>query len=180
MSGRLTLLGACILLALWAALAMPADCKQSRGVRSQLVVKAQPQVVYDAILALRVDDPSAVKQLSRSEKQSVIEEKFDRLPIIGRAICVYVETYTPWQRIDYRMIRSDKFKAFEGSWVVTPQDEESAIVELSSYIDTGLSIPFARQITDATTLRDVKKRLALVKKSAEANQQKLGKISSDR
>lgn len=169
-------LGALLLL----AAPSPAEAGQKRGVSAQLVVKAQPRVIYEAIRGLRAGDPADVKELSRDDKQCVLEETFSDLPVIGQATCVYVETYTPFQRIDYRMIRSDKFKAFEGAWVITPQDEENVLVELRSYVDTGLAIPFGRQITDMATLKDVKKRLQIVKQSAESSQQRLQQVSAGR
>jgi len=158
-------------------LALPAHATQRsmfKGVSSKLVVKAAPSKVYGAIRALRESDSEGVRILSATEHESVIEELFDELPIIGHARCVYKETYTPEKRIDYHMVESDHFKAFEGAWVLTPaSDGSQTTLELSSYIDTGLPVPFARQITNSQTLKDVEQRLQLVKKLAEGSQHQI-------
>ena len=143
--------------------------KQFKGVRGQMVVHADAAHVWHAIRALRDDDPESVKMISQAPGEDVLEETFEDLPIIGKATCRYKETYKPYERIEYRMIQSDHFKAFEGSWVLTPMGNgEQTQVELSSYIDTGLVLPFAHQLTNMSTLRNVHKRLDEVKKAVES------------
>lgn len=171
---RLTSLFACLVVISYLVLAIPATARDEKGVSLSLVIKAQPQVVFEVVKSLKTE--GEVNQIS-GEKQSVVEEQFDGLPIIGKARCTYVEKYTPFQRVDYHMIRSDKFKAFQGSWVITPQAENSTTVRLTSYIDTGLPVPFAQQITNSAALKDVKKRLDIVKRTAEANQARLDSLS---
>jgi len=152
------------------------ECKEFKGVSAKVTVKADPEHVWHAIRSMRNDDPQDVKTISASPSEDILEETFDDLPIIGKAKCRYKERYKPYERIDYNMIESDHFKAFEGSWVLKPTGKGGeTLVELSSYIDTGLTIPFAHQITNLATMRNVHKRLDEVKKSVETAQQRGGK-----
>lgn len=149
--------------------------KSFKGVTASLTVHASPEHVWRAIRALRDDDPDGVKTISQTANEDILEEVFDELPLIGEARCRYKETYKPFQRIDYQMISSDHFKAFEGSWVLTPAaGGHQTIVELSSYIDTGLCVPFAHQLTNVATARNVHRRLEEVKKAVESHASKSG------
>jgi hypothetical protein len=139
-----------------------------KGVSAKTTVNCDPEHAWHAIRSLRNEDPQDVKTISQSPAEDILEETFDDLPVIGKATCRYKETYKPYERIDYSLINSDHFKAFEGSWVLTPTREGQTIVELSSYIDTGLTIPFAHQITNMATMHNVRRRLEEVKKVAES------------
>lgn len=144
--------------------------KGFRGVSAKVVVNAEPREVWQAIRGLRDDDPQDVKTISQSPTEDILEETFDDLPVIGKAVCRYKETYRPYERIEYHMISSDHFKAFEGSWVLTPCGKpHQTMVELSSYIDTGLTVPFAHQLTNMATMHNVHRRLQEVKKSVETS-----------
>lgn len=148
--------------------AAPAAEKNFKGVSAKITMRSDPQRVWKAIRDLRDGSPDDVRTISQSPQEDVLEETFDDLPVIGKAKCRYKEVYKPFERIDYRMIESDHFKAFEGSWVLTPTDSGAqTIVELSSYIDTGLCIPFVHQITNMATMRNVHTRLQEVKKLVE-------------
>lgn len=175
---RLVLLSAAALIICPATPSSAAPPKGFKGVSSHLVINARPQTIYEQIRALRHGEASGVKELSKTDSEAVLEEHFENLPIIGKAKCVYVEKYTPWSRIDYHMIESDKFKAFEGAWQLTPQNEKGVLVELCSFVDTGLPIPFGRQITNSQTMKDIKDRLQLVKRKAEASESSLGSASA--
>lgn len=177
LSRRLVLLAAIALISSPTSPSWANPPKGFKGVASHLVVNARPQTIYEQIRALRHGEASGVKEISKTDSEAVLEEHFQNLPIIGKAKCIYVEKYTPWSRIDYHMIESDKFKAFEGSWQLTPQDDNSVLVELCSFVDTGLPIPFGRQITNTQTMKDIKDRLQLVKKKAEASESSLGAAS---
>ena len=155
-----------LLLATSSSLVSAADV-HPRGVSAAVIVNAKPNTIYAAIRGLRDEPDSDVKELSKDVSHSVLEEKFCGLPIIGQAVCVYEEKYQPSSRIDYHMLRSDKFKAFEGAWVLTPVSGHSTRVELRHYVDTGLRFPFARQLTDAQTTKDIKERLQEVKAKSE-------------
>ncbi len=139
------------------------------GVSEHIKVKAEPRVVYECIRALRNEPDSNVKELKSTEREATLEERFTKLPIVGSATCTYVEKYTCDKEVEYKMVSSDKFKAFEGKWELKDLPEEKATdVSLKSFVMLDLPIPFLRQITNTQTIKEVKDRLVEVKKLAEA------------
>lgn len=151
-----------------------------RGARVSSLVMASPLVTYAALRAMRDEDPSGCKVLSSGGGESVIEEVFDGLPLIGQATCVYRETYDPPKTVSFKMIRSEKLKAFEGEWTLQPVDDgRHTMVNLRSYIDTGLNVPFARKITDMAGTNELKQQIADLKKSAELKQKKQAERSKN-
>ena len=143
------------------------DREIERGVSAELVIMSPPEVTLEALRASRQEDPEGIRIISSNANECVIEEQFDGLPIIGKTSCVYRETYDP-QHVTYKMISSDKLKAFEGEWTISPtNDGQHSLVKLRSYIDTGLKIPFARRITDMASANEVKHHLSELKRSAE-------------
>jgi hypothetical protein len=150
------------------ATALPAFAENCQST-SDIFVKAKPEAVYNAILKLREGTKDTVKELSHDGNQScVLEETFNNLPLIGDAKCVYKEVYVPFKKIEYNLVRSEKFKAFEGKWTLTPSaDGLGTNVCLSSYVDIDLPVPFAKQLTKMQTSRGVKKRLRMVKLACE-------------
>jgi len=174
MLDRLTSVLAGLVVMVFAAAGAPCYARDDAGVSAKVVIRAQPRVIFNAIRAIRINH---AKEVSLGDKQSTIEEHYEGLPIIGKATCTYVETYTPFTRVDYHMVSSDEFDKFQGAWIITPEDDNLTTVELTSYIDTGVRIPFGRQITNARTLQDVNKRLAILKASAEASQARVDKLS---
>ncbi len=148
-----------------------AEHHKFKGASASIVVAASPKIIYEAIWDLRNDKGSNVRQIERDDKHSLLEEKFEGLPIIGSATCTYIETYDLYNRLDYHMLKSDKFKAYEGSWVITPTgDPVRNQVQLNSFVDTGIRLPFAQQLTNSSTLSGIHKRLQEVKQKAEARQ----------
>lgn len=165
-----TIFPACLL---WHGCQLTAEAsgdKKPDPVVSKIQVNAKPDVVIEAIRHLRQDEPPGVKCLSHNQHESLIEETFDGLPVVGKAKCIYKETYAP-TRVDFHMVESDKLKAFDGWWRLTPISSTVTEVELATGVDTGLHVPFARQITNASTMREIKQQLVDVKKSAETRQQ---------
>ena len=145
--------------------------KKTRGSFSKEVVRAKPAVVYQAIVDLRHQGPNTVKEVSHKGNVYILEERFPSLPLIGKARCVYKEVHTPDKRIEYNMVSSDKFKAFEGVWDIRPIDGgEHSLVSLTSYVDLAIPLPFAGKITRMQTAKGVKDRLAQVKKNSEQAQ----------
>ncbi|MBS1992764.1 MAG: hypothetical protein JSS83_19740 [Cyanobacteria bacterium SZAS LIN-3] len=143
----------------------------ARGSCQEIIVNAKPEAVYNAILKMRDDSQDTVKELSRKANRCVLEEKFPGLPVVGDAKCVYEEVYTPFSRIEYSMVRSDRFKAFEGRWLIVPtEDGNSTRLSLSSYVDVDIPVPFAKQICKLQTSHGVKERLHEVKSTCEKNQ----------
>ncbi len=150
--------------------------ENDRGVSAELKIMVPPEVTYAAAKASREESDEGCKIISSTPAACVIEELFDGLPVIGNAKCTYRESYEPL-RIIYKMISSDKLKAFEGEWTFTPADDgQSTIVKLRSYIDTGLKIPFARKLTNMGTSSEVKQHLAELKKSAENRFKRIAKV----
>lgn len=153
--------------------AMAEKHADKKGVNADAKVMASPELTYEALRSLRDDDPSGCRVLSTGENESVVEETFDGLPLLGQAICVYRETYEPLKKLSFKMIRSDKLKAFEGEWTLQAVDNgQHTLVNLRSYIDTGIKLPFTKQITEMASSSEVKQQLADLKKSAELRQKK--------
>ena len=139
-----------------------------RGCCHEIVIKATPEAVYNAIVQLREESQDSVKQLSHEDNSSVLEETFPGLPFVGAVKCVYKEVYTPCSRIEYYLIRSARFRAFEGRWLIKPTDDGTGTrLSLSSYVDVDFPIPFVKQITKVQTSIAVKDRLQEVRQTCE-------------
>jgi hypothetical protein len=95
----------------------------------------------------------------------LLEQKFNGMPIIGEAVCLLEQTETLNQRIDYKLVRSDKFKALRGSWILTELPDGITKLELHSVLNTGL--PFSETIINHVLKGRINKRLERVKTSAE-------------
>jgi hypothetical protein len=140
----------------------------SDWVRGKVVVKAPVRAVWYSVHEERRSDPDLAysKVLEKSENEATLEQKFVLIPFFGSSVCVMKDIEIPYERIDYHLIKSDRFKAMEGSWVLTPsQDGKSTTLELSSHIDTGMPLP--RCLVNATIARKIDRRLSFVKKMAE-------------
>jgi hypothetical protein len=149
--------------------AMAAGNAQDDSVFSSVMVSASPETVYDAIKMQRQVDP-ARKLVSYTGAEAVIDENFSGLPVIGNAKCLYKEVESSPGRVEYYLVKSDKFKRFEGCWTLTPVDGgRKTELKLSSYLETGVHVPFARQITNCSIRKDVLRRLGRVKVMAEAS-----------
>ena len=148
--------------------AMAAGNIQNESVFSTVMVSASPQAVYDAIKMQRQVDP-ARKLVSYIGAEAVIDENFSGLPVIGNAKCLYKEVESSPDRVEFYLVSSDKFKRFEGCWTLTPMEGgRKTELKLSSYLETGVHVPFARQITNCGVRKDVLRRLDRVKNLAEA------------
>lgn len=139
-------------------------------VLAKVQVHAKPEIVMEAIRHLRQDEPPGVKCLSHSPHEQTIEETFEGLPVVGKATCVYKEIYES-NRVEFHMIESDKLKSFDGFWQLTPLGPNVTEVELATGVDFGIHLPFARQITNTSTLKSINVQLAQMKHSAEHRQQ---------
>jgi hypothetical protein len=150
------LLLACLLAAQTATAALATDTKP---VSQSQVIDQPSHIVWLAIQSLRTADREHRKLVSYTNGEAVIEEKFHSLPIVGDAACKYKECELPPNEIDYSLISSDQFKVFEGSWMLTPLKDGKTLVSLSANFDTGLRIPFWREITKNQTSASLKRRL---------------------
>lgn len=157
--------------------------KQPNGhkwVTARIHIKASPQVVWDTVHEERKSDPDLAysKILEEGKGSSVIEQKFVLLPVIGTSVCVMKNQEIPRERIDYSLIKSDRFKAMEGSWALMPgKDSSTTVLELSSYVDLGMPIP--RSWLDGITAKKLEKRLGNVRRHAEAIQANAVATKSD-
>lgn len=149
-----------------------------RWVKAKLLIKANPHIVWETVHEERKRDPdleySKVLSQDATTNQATLEQKFAMIPIVGSATCVMRNIEVPFERIDYNMISSDRFKAFEGSWVLSPSaDPNETYLELSSYCDMGLPIP--RMMVEGVTAKKLQRRLANVREMAEASQTRLAR-----
>lgn len=144
-----------------------AKCAEKEGVSGRIEIQAPARIVWDAVHKERAEDPdlSYSKVVENRGEKVMLEQKFKGMPIIGEAVCLMEQTETLNQRIDYKMVRSDKFKALSGSWILTELPDGSTRLELYSVLNTGL--PFSEHIINHVLKGRIGKRLERVKASAE-------------
>jgi hypothetical protein len=145
-----------------------------RWLKAKILIKANPHVVWETVHEERRKDPDLAysKVLSEGKNHATLEQKFALIPVIGTATCVMKNQEVPFERIDYEMVSSDRFKAMEGSWVLTPgADPNSTYLELSTYCDIGIPVP--RPMIEGVTAKKLQRRLGHVKEMAESTQVRL-------
>jgi len=149
--------------------ASPADAKNAdkEGVRGHVTIKAPARIVWEAVHKERAEDPDLTysKVIEKQGDKVMLEQKFNGMPVIGEAVCLLEQTETINQRIDYKLVRSDKFKALRGSWILTELPDGRTKLELHSVLNTGL--PFSEHIINHVLKGRIHKRLERVKVSAE-------------
>ena len=149
-----------------AALATP---RGHRGVESSVVIDASPKAVFEAIQHSRVQEPHRRKVVSHHDGVAVMDEHFSELPVIGNAHCTYKEVETPYKRIDFALLSSEKLKAFEGSWILTPLGNgERTEVKLNTYSEPKVWLPFAKEVAGSSILKDIRRRLDSLKAWVES------------
>lgn len=165
-------------------LILPADAsnpEKAQGARrktASILISASPEIVWRAIHEQRANDPEMAytKVLSRSGNHLTLEQKFTLIPIIGTATCLMSNDEVPFRRIDYKLLKSDRFKSMEGSWILQPIDRKCTLLELSSQVDVG--IPGARCFVESAAPKKLKQRLERVKQAAESIAASLAKNDS--
>jgi hypothetical protein len=146
-----------------------AMAKEQKPISETIEIKAPESAVFDAIRAQRNNEKSHRKQISAEGDTYRIDEKMEGVAIYGKVHCIWEEKEIAPHRIDYKMVESDKFKSGFGSWIMTPSaDGKSTTLEFQSFMDTGLKVPFAGEITKMAGHGDAKGRLERIKKLAEA------------
>lgn len=130
---------------------------------STIVIKAEPDVVFKAIMQSRKREPDRRKLLKYDKNAAVIQEKLLDCPVIGSAEVTYQELETPSSRIDFHMVSSDKLKTFEGCWELTPLPDGTTQVKLSTFTEPKIWVPFSKEISAKSTLKDIMRRLANLK-----------------
>ena len=145
-----------------------ANKKHVPEVKQTVTINANPAHVWEAIQHNRKSDDHR-KLISYDGTAANIHETFGALPIVGEASCEYVENEShKFERIDYSMVKSDRFNVFEGSWIISPgKNANETVVELSNAIDPGIRVPFWQDITKMAANRMVKRRLDAVGAYAE-------------
>lgn len=137
----------------------------------KIVINASPQVVWQAIREAREDDPdvqySKITQIS--ETQRILEQKYVALPVVGSTTCVIKVEESSGKRVDYKLMQSDRLAEFDGSWVLTPiQEQKATVLEISNHI--RLKFPLPQKIVDIFASKKLKTRAEFVKRQAEAAQ----------
>jgi Polyketide cyclase / dehydrase and lipid transport len=150
------------------ALGNPASAKEQKPISEKIEINAPEKFVYEAVQKQRNNDQSHRKQISAEGDTFRIDEKMEGVAIYGKVHCIWEEKEIKPHRIDYKLIESDKFKSGFGSWIMTPSaDGKSTNLEFQSFLDTGLKVPFAGEITKMAAHNDAKSRLERIKKLAE-------------
>lgn len=135
---------------------------------AKILIKAPPKTVWDSVHEERKHDPDLAysKILEQGVNECRLEQKFQLIPVIGTSVCEMHNSEIPGQRIDYKLLKSDRFKAMEGSWVLTPaNDGRHTYLELSTHLDLGVPVP--AMMMNSVTTKKLAKRVGNVKKMAE-------------
>lgn len=136
----------------------------------KIVINATPEVVFEVLRALRHTSDKQRQLESFDGKVAIIKEELEGVPVLGKVSCVWQEVEQPFSRIDFKMLSSTKFKESYGCFVLTPGNNGSTTtLELDVFLDAGLNIPFAAEITKKSTASDSRHRLEKVKRMAESN-----------
>lgn len=137
------------------------------GVKALVQINASAEDVWNAVHKERANDPdlSYSKVIQQKGNRVLLEQKFHALPVIGEATCLMVQEETPLKRIDYKLVRSDKFKNMAGSWILQSKPDGTTTLELYSHLDTGL--PYSQGLINGILQDKITKRLNRVKAAAE-------------
>lgn len=149
------------------------DKSKSSWVRAIIEIKAPREVVWEAVHEERKHDPDLAysKVIVPGEHEYTLEQKMVLIPVIGSAVCQMHNKEVPNERIDYKLIKSDRFKHMEGSWVLSTAANGNTNLELSTNIDLGLPVP--RTMVNNLTQKKLQRRLKNVKEAAEVLNNKL-------
>lgn len=139
----------------------------SQWASASVVINAPPEVVWQTVHEERNHDPDLAysKILEQGKNECRLEQKFTFLPMFGTAVCEMQDKEVPFERIDYKMIKSDHFKAMEGSWVFTALEGGKTRLDLSTNLDMGVPVP--RAMVNSITSKKLARRLRHVKEMAE-------------
>lgn len=169
----LSLLTAAFLVPTLAPASRAETSREMTGVVSKVLVKASPEEVFDAIRRYRHSDAKMRTVVKEEKEKAIIDEKFKGLPILGDVECQYEEIEVPYTRVEFHLVKSEKLKVFEGSWIVTGMnDNKESLVRITSYLDTFIQCPGKDFLTHMSVHSDLHRRLDFVKKVAEAEEAK--------
>jgi|AGTN01.2.fsa_nt_gi Polyketide cyclase / dehydrase and lipid transport. len=136
-------------------------------IKRTITINANLETVWNALLSYRTADPDKRKVISSEGNRTVVEEKFAGLPVVGSSRVKYEEIEAPMERVDYKLIDSDKLSKFEGAWVLRPQGEDKVEAELTTLLDSALPLPFKENFLKTQANSDMDKRLNYLKNKAE-------------
>ncbi|HEY9679745.1 MAG TPA: SRPBCC family protein [Drouetiella sp.] len=148
------------------SLTSPALAK-GKAVVEVVRINATPQAVFEAIQSYRNSSALHRKLVSYDGKSAVVDEQLENVPVLGNVHCTWVEKEVPYQRIDYSMMKSDKFVSGSGSYVISQSAGDCCTLELRSELESGVKIPFAKEIGAVAAHKDMKLRLAQIKRMSE-------------
>lgn len=157
-----------VLASLCSAVPVFADAPHSRGVKGTVEIDASVGVVWDTVHIERLSDPDLVysRVLEQNGNKVLLEQKFGAMPLIGEAVCVLAQEESLHKRIDYKLVKSNKFKEMSGSWVFTELADGRTELSLSSSLRTG--IPCSRHLLNLLLKDKIQKRLERIKDAAES------------
>jgi hypothetical protein len=136
-------------------------------VSKTVVLNASASAVWQALKAVRAADSPQHHVVSHAGVKSEVQENFV-VPVMGAVSCVYAEHEIECRKVEYRLIRSANFVAFEGAWEIIPcAGGTRTNVTLTSLADTGSHIPFASKITREQTAQLVEKRINELRATVE-------------
>jgi Polyketide cyclase / dehydrase and lipid transport len=136
-------------------------------VSSSITIKAPLERVWSSIHKARSKDPELTNySVLITEGNREIAQQTMMLPFIGEARCIVSLDDSPPNRIDYRLIESNSFKTFDGTWLLSSVSKGQATrIDLTCYSE--LKEPVPQFILKAVTARKMRKRLDFVKMLAE-------------
>jgi hypothetical protein len=136
---------------------------------ARVFINAEPRVVWDVVHQERFHDSDIAytKVLKDTPEEVLFEQKYVLLPIIGESVCLISSHEVPLKSIDYKLVKSNRFKNLEGHWQLTPSASgKETVLSLTSYVNINPLIPQGLQ--DEVTSGRLQKRLANIKKIAES------------
>lgn len=136
-----------------------------------IIIDASPKFVWKAVHTERDLDADIAysKVIQEHGNVKLLEQKFVNIPLLGSVTAVTRQVEDVDHRIDYTLVSSNKFKALEGSWELTPMaGGKKTKLRLQSNLDIG--IPFSTFLIKGATQKKMERRLAHVKELAETDQ----------
>ena len=131
-------------------------------------IAAPPDAVWQGLHDERKKDKDIVysKTISQSGDDAVVEQKFKFGSLFGSVSGTIRLNETACKRIDYKLVDSEDFDAWEGSWNLIPSaDGQATTLELKSYID--LDSPVPKAIINSIMQMRMQHMMATIKSIAE-------------
>jgi hypothetical protein len=141
---------------------------------ASILINAPPRTVWKAIHIERNQNPEVEysKIVQDGGNVKTLEQKFTNIPFLGSVVAVTRQIEETNKHIDYSLVRSDKFKALDGAWDLTPVNGgKQTMLQLQTHVDIG--IPFSSVFIHGTAQKKLTRRLASVKTIAEKEQARI-------